>query len=460
MRTAFGSFSHGPVFGALLAASSLLAACTSEESQKQTEGVGESSAALGLQRGPDEATDMAARAKLKSGRQIFRYETFGDEAFWGGQLKLHQAIAGEANGGVGAGISPAAALGLGLKVDVEALPRSLQHKLRRGQVNLDDPATTLALLKLDAVIGIKGSFDDSGTLSSVGIQCSLCHTEVDDSLAPGIGHRLDGWPNRKLDVGAIVAAAPDLTAFTSLLGVSDEALRGVLRNWGRGKFDAFVLLDGKVTRPDGGSAAVLIPPLFGLEGVGLMTWNGWSGIGSWVPLVINLELHGQGVFVDRRLTDAAQFPIAQANGMNNVRHTPDLVTSKLPALMAYVQALEPPKPPEGSVDEEAAVRGELLFTGKARCSNCHVPPLFTTPGWNLVPASVIGIDSFHADRSPNHGYRPPPLRGVHTREKGGGFFHDGRFAQVSDVVNHFNTQFGLNLTDPEKADLTEFVRSL
>jgi hypothetical protein len=459
MRTAIGSFGHG-LFCALVSALALVsAACTSEESQKPTESVGENGAALGLARGPDEAIDMAARAKIKSGRQIFRYETFGDEAFWGGKLKLHQAIAGEANGGVGAGISPAAALALGLKVDVDALPRSLQHKIRRGQVNLNDPATTLALLKLDAVIGVKGIFDGAGTLSSVGIQCSLCHSVVDDSFAPGIGHRLDGWPSRDLDVGAIVAAAPDLTAFTSLLGVSDEVLRTVLRGWGRGKFDAFVLLDGKATRPDGGSAAVLIPPLFGLEGVGLMTWNGWSGIGSWVPLVINLELHGQGVFVDRRLTDAVQFPVAAANGMNNVRHTPDLVTSKLPALMAYVQAIEPPKPPEGSIDEEAAVRGELLFTGKARCSNCHVPPLFTLPGWNLIPPSVIGVDSFHADRSPNRGYRVPPLRGIHTRTAGG-FFHDGRFAQVADVVNHFNTQFGLNLSDAEKSDLTEFVRSL
>jgi hypothetical protein len=409
--------------------------------------------------GHDDEVELSARFKLRQGRKIFRYDTFGDEAFWGGKLKLHQAISGAAHGGVGAGISPAAALGLGLKVDVDALPLTLRQKLRRGQVNLNDPATTLALLKLDAVVGLSGFFDDSGVLSSIGIQCALCHSNVDDSFMPGIGHRLDGWPSRDLDVGSIVAAAPDLSSVSGLLGVSDDTLRTVLRGWGRGKFDAFVLFDGKATRPDGGSAAVLIPPLFGLSGVGLVTWNGWSGIGSWVPLVITLEMHGEGVFSDRRLADATQFPIAAANGFDRVRSPTDRTTPKLSPLLAYVEGLEPPKPPEGSFDEEAAVRGEALFTGKARCSNCHVPPLFTLPGWNLIPPSTIGVDSFQADRSPNHGYRPPPLRGVFTREKGG-FFHDGRFATVSDVVNHFDAQFSLALTGAEKADLTQFVKSL
>jgi hypothetical protein len=235
-------------------------------------------------------------------------------------------------------------------------------------------------------------------------------------------------------------------------------VREVLRGWGPGKFDAFLHLDGKAVGPRG-PAAVLIPPLFGLQGVGLMTWNGFSGLNAWVPLVINLEMFGQGIFSDRRLGNAAQFPIAAAAGFARVRNTPDLVTPQLASLLTYVESIETPPAPEGSYDAAAAERGELLFTGKARCTNCHVPPLYTLPGFNSVPASVIGIDSFQADRSPNLGYRPPPLRGVFTRQKGG-FFHDGRFATVNDVVAHFNAQFALALTPEEQGDLAEFVKSL
>jgi hypothetical protein len=406
---------------------------------------------------PDAET--AVLEKYRDGKQIFRYETFGDEVFWGDKLQLHLAIAGEANGGIGPGVSPVTALSLGLKVDVDALPRSLQKKIQRGQVDLNDPAVTLALLKLNSVIGLTGFFDSAGQIQSLGIQCALCHSVTDDSFAPGIGHRLDGWPNRDLDVGSIVAASPDVSFFSGLLGVSDDTVRTVLRGWGRGKFDAFLHLDGKATRPDGAPAAVLIPPLFDLQGVGQMTWNGFSGMSAWVPLVINLEMFGQGIFSDRRLSDATQFPIAAANGFSRIRHTPDLVTDKLPALLTYVEAIPAPRPPRHSYDRAAAARGKALFEGEARCSNCHVPPLYTLPGFNVVPASVIGIDSFQADRSPNHGYRPPPLKGVFTREKGG-FFHDGRFATLADVVAHFNTQFSLALTPEEQSDLVQFLKSL
>lgn len=403
--------------------------------------------------------ERALLARNREGRDIFRYETFGDEAFWGGRLGLHRAIAGAANGGEGAGVSPSGALALGLRVDVDALPTSLQRDLQRGRVDLEDPATTLALLQLNAVIGLTGVFDDAGQLSSVGIQCALCHSTVDDSFAPGIGRRRDGWPNRALDVGTIISVAPDLSVFTDLLGATDAEVRAVLRSWGPGKFDAFMHLDGKTARPDGKPAAVLIPPLFGLQGVGLMTWNGFSGLDAWVPLVITLEMFGQGNFSDRRLANAEQFPIAAANGFARLRATPDLVTPELAPLLAYVASLQPPPAPPGSFEPEAAARGEALFGGKARCTNCHVPPLYTLPGFNSIPASVIGIDGFQAERSPNLGYRPPPLRGVFTRQPGG-FFHDGRFAAVSDVVAHFNTQFDLQLTTEEAHDLSEFVKSL
>lgn len=404
-------------------------------------------------------TESALVAQYKAGRETFRYETFGDEVFWGGRLGLHRAIAGAANGGVGAGVSPATALSLGLKLDVEALPRTLRSALRRGRVDLDDPAVTLELLKLDAVIGLTGFFDAAGQIESLGIQCALCHSSVDDGFAPGIGRRRDGWPSRDLDIGAIVATAPDLSVFTELLGVSDDVVRSVLQGWGRGKFDAFLHLDGKATRPDGGPAAVLIPPLFGLRGVGQMTWNGFAGMNAWVPLVINLEMFGQGIFSDRRLANADQYPIAAANGFSRIRNAPDLVTAKLPALLTYVESIEPPPPPRGSFDRAAAARGQVLFNGDARCSNCHVPPLYTLPGFNVVSPQAIGIDAFQANRSPNLGYRPPPLRGVFTRMQGG-FFHDGRFATLDDVVAHFDAQFELGLTPEQARDLVEFLKSL
>jgi hypothetical protein len=397
--------------------------------------------------------------RFEDGRDVFRYETFGDEAFWGGRLGLHRAIAGAANGGEGGGVSPATALALGLKVDVDALPRSLQRDLRRGRVDLTDPATTLALLKLNAVVGLSGFFDESGQIESLGIQCSLCHSTVDDSFAPGIGRPLDGWPNRDLDVGTIVSVAPDLSFFGDALGVSQDTVREVLRGWGPGKFDAFLHLDGKVARPDGKPSAVLIPPLFDLQGVGLMTWNGFSGLNAWVPLVINLEMFGQGIFSDRRLANAAQFPVAAAAGFARVRSSPDLVTPKLAALLTFVESIETPPAPAGSYDTAAAARGKLLFEGTARCTNCHVPPIYSLPGFSSVPAAAIGIDSFQADRSPNFGYRPPPLRGVFTRQKGG-FFHDGRFATVNDVVAHFDAHFDLQLSPAEQSDLAEYVKSL
>jgi len=214
---------------------------------------------------------FAALREFNKGRNAFRNDTFDSEFFWGDQLRLHEAIAGEANGGVGPGVSPATALALGLKVDVNALPRRFRRDLRRGRVDLDDPAATLALLKLDAVIRVKGFFDESGRMNSVGIQCALCHTQVDDSFAPNTGRRLDGWANRDLNVGAIIAATPDLSPFANLLGVDEETVRTVLNSWGPGKFDAALTMDGKAFRPDGKSAATPIPPAFGLAGVNLHT---------------------------------------------------------------------------------------------------------------------------------------------------------------------------------------------
>ena len=397
---------------------------------------------------------------MKEGREIFRYDTFGDEAFWSDKLKLHRAIAGEKLGGVGPGLSPKAALAVGLKVDMDALPADLVAKVKNGQVNLDDPATTLALIKLDSVLGVKGTFGTDGSLKSVGLSCAVCHSTVDDAFMPGIGHRLDGWANRDLNVGQIISLAPDTSALTQLLGVDEATLKKVLASWGPGKFDAELNLDGKAFRPDGKPAATLIPPAFGMAGVNNHTWTGgWGTVTYWNAYVANLELQGQGTFFDERLNDAQKYPIAAKAGFGNKRSPIDMVTSKLAALHFYQLAIPAPTPPAGSFDQAAATRGEAIFKGKATCAQCHVPPLYTEPGWNTHKASDIGIDDFQALRSPDNSYRTPPLRGLFTHMKGG-FYHDGRFATLLDVVNHYNNFKKLNLTESEKRDLVEFLKSL
>lgn len=407
--------------------------------------------------------------QIAEGRDTFRYDTFGDEDFWGGTLQLHKAIEGARFGGIGPGVSPRTALSLGLKVDVDALPQSLQEQIKHGQVNLDDPAATLALLKLNSVVGVTGFFNSNGSLKSMGIQCSMCHSTVDNSLAPGIGHRLDGWANRDLNVGAIVAAAPSLQPVADVLKIDVATVRTVLNSWGPGKFDAELFMDGKAFNPqqvtDGVvtgtnvSGATLIPPAFGMAGVNLHTWTGWGSVTHWNAFVANLEMHGKGTFFDPRLDDASQFPIAAANHFGHVTNDPDLITPKLAALHAYQLAIPAPAPPQGSFNKEAAERGDKLFEGKARCSTCHVEPIGTEPGWNLHKASDVCIDSFEADRAPDHGYRTTPLNGLWTHEKGG-FYHDGRFATLMDVVNHYDTCMDLGLTQQEKGDLVQYLKSL
>jgi hypothetical protein len=270
---------------------------------------------------------------------------------------------------------------------------------------------------------------------------------------------LDGWANRDLNVGAIVNLAPDLSAIAVLLGTDQATVRKVLAAWGAGKFDAELLLDGKGFRPDGKSSAVLIPPAFGLAGVNLHTWTGWGSVTYWNAFVANLEMHGKGTFFDPRLNNTVQFPVAARAGFGNVRNNPDLITPKLSALHFYQLALPAPSPPEGSFDPIAASRGKQLFENKAGCATCHVTPLYTEPGWNLHAGSEIGIDDFQANRAPDRRYRTTPLKGVWTHQKGG-FFHDGRFATLGDVVNHYDSTFNLNLTEQEKADLVEFIKSL
>ena len=426
-------------------------------------------------RGFDNVIRKNAGELVEQGRQIFRFDTFGDEEFWGNTLKLHRAIAGSRFGGIGPGVSPLTALAVGLKVDSEALPADLVESIRRGRLDLADPANTLALLRLNSVVGVTGFFNPQGMIQSIGIQCALCHSTVDDSLAPGIGRRLDGWANRDLNVGAIVALAPDLSTVANLLGIDDPTVRRVLGSWGPGKFDAEVFLDGKAFRDDGKSAATLIPPAFGLAGVNLHTWTGWGSVTHWNAFVANLEMHGKGTFYDPRLNDPAQFPVAARAGFGNVRSEPDLITAKLAALHFYQLAIPSPAAPT-RIDPSAprspreifagppavspaVENGKLIFNEKAKCATCHVPPLFTEPGWNMHTAAEIGIDDFQSNRAPDRRYRTAPLKGLWTHQKGG-FYHDGRFATLRDVVEHYNNFFRLGLDGQEKNNLVEYLLSL
>ena len=368
------------------------------------------------------------------GQRIFRYDTFGDEQLWTDTLRMHEALAT---------VSPATALSVGLKVDVDALPPAIVNALVAGQVDVNDPAVTRLLLDLNAVVGVVAQVSGN-RLHSVGITCALCHSTVDDSLAPGIGRRLDGWPNLDLDVGAIVALSQ-----SPLI----DPLRSELVDWGPGKYDPrHQVFDGtnivsrfKPTLP------VVLPPAYGLQGVGFETFTGDGPISYWNAYVAVTQMGGQGRFVDDRI------------GLHIIQH-PDRVTRKLPALLAYQLSLPAPPPPPGSFDPIAASRGETLFNGTARCATCHIPPTYTDVSSGPDPsvpllhtAAEIGATSGYEQRSATGMYRTTPLRALWQHPP---YFHDGRAATLLAVVNHYDVLFGLNLTAPQKADLVEFLKSL
>ena len=423
--------------------------------------------------GNDEEIRAHAQRMLTEGEEIFRHDTFGSEEFWGGKLRLHQAILGEKKGGVGPGLTPRQALQLGLKVDFGAVPALVKEVVQEGGVKLDDPQVTLELLRARAVVGVEGRFDQKDNMISVGITCALCHSTVNDAFTKGIGKRLDGWPNRDLDVGKIAALAPNLQPVADVLGADVETVKKVLSSWGPGKYDAELNLDGKAFRPDGKSGATLIPAAYGLAGVNLHTYTGFGSVTYWNAYVANLQMYGQGVFFDPRLLNEKQYPIAARMRFGDVRGGtkpeqgtggsgkagPDLVTAKLAALHYYQLSIPAPKPPKDSFNATAAQRGENVFNGKAGCARCHVPPLFIEPGHSLHTPEEIGIDAFQANRSPERKYRTTPLRGLFARAKGG-FYHDGRFADLDAVVRHYEQTFKLALSADERRDLVEYLKSL
>ena len=379
------------------------------------------------QRGNDER-------KQRNGQAIFRYDTFGDEQLWTDVLRMHEVIAT---------VPPATALAVGLKVDVEALPRAVKAALRAGEVDLTNPAVTVELLRLNAVVGVQGKVNDLGQLTSVGITCALCHSSVDNSFAPGIGKRLDGWANIDLNVGAIVALSPAL----------DAATKAEFNAWGPGKYDPrHHAFDGtNLLSLNTPSLPIVLPPIYGLKGVGFETFSADGPISYWNAYVGVGQMGGQGTFHDPRI------------GLF-ITQTPDLVTPKLPALLDYQLSLRTPEPPKGSFDRQAANRGKRLFRNEAGCATCHRGPHFTdvlsgpTP---MVPflhdPAEVGTDPAYALRTATGKYRTTPLRGLWQHPP---YFHDGSAPDLLAVVNHYNQRFGLNLTAAQKADLVEFLKSL
>jgi len=398
---------HLPLVGALIAALGLVVACG----------------------GDDDDDDAAARhaALVAEGQQVFRFDTFGDEAKWTDTLRIHEVIR--------TAVDPTTALAVGLKVDAEALPAAVVAGIQNGSISLTDPATTVALLKLDAVVGLKGTVETvngQDTLTRVGTTCALCHSTVDDSFAPGIGKRLDGWPNRDLNPGAIIALSPAL----------DAAAKQVFNSWGSGKYDPRFNIDG-LNQP------VVIPPAYGLDGIHRITLTGdGEDIAYWNRYVAVTQMGGLGTMTEPRLN------IDITNG------TEDLVSSKLPALQAYQLSLAAPAAPAGSFDAAAAARGKAVFEGAGQCASCHSGALFTDANSRLHPPadSVVEPETpSYIARSATKMVRTSPLKGAWQHAP---YFHDGSAATLADVVNVYNTKRALGLTPAQRSDLTEYLKSL
>jgi mono/diheme cytochrome c family protein len=358
---------------------------------------------------------------VQTGKNIFRFDTFGDEKYWTDTLRMHEVIQ--------SGVSPATALAVGLKVDVDSLPDAVKSALAAGQVDLNSPATTVTLLKLNAVVGLKGevsTVNGHDTLTRVGITCALCHSTVDNSFAPGIGTRLDGWPNTTLNPGAIVALSPAVT----------PALKTILNSWGPGKYDPRTNIDGLNT-------PLVIPPAYGLQGVSKETFTAEGPVSYWNAYVAVTQMHAQGSFSDSRL------------GIN-ITQTPDLVTPKLKALRQYQLSLSVPR--GASVDAQAEARGKAVFDGAGRCASCHTGTLYTDVNTGRLHApSETGMDGAYAARTSQKAYRTTPLRGLLRHAP---YFHDGSAASLADVVDHYDQFLSLGLTAAQKQDLVAYLGTL
>jgi mono/diheme cytochrome c family protein len=364
-------------------------------------------------------------ANVSDGQRIFRFDTFGDETFWTDTMRMHEVIR--------TGVSPATALSVGLKVDVNALPKAVLDGIKNNTVDLTSPATTVTLLRLGAVVGLQGEVDANNTLTRVGITCALCHSTVDNSFMPGIGSRLDGWPNHDLNVGAIVALSPTPTA----------AQKAVYNSWGPGKYDPRFNIDGK-------NMPVVIPPAFGLRDVKAEIYTGDGPVSYWNAYVAITQMHGHGHFSDPRI------------GVDVNNTPPDLVSSKLAALRAYQFSLETPAALARDYNPAAAKRGREVFNDVANCSSCHRGDVLTDVNQNrLHSPAEVGQSAEYADRSATKLYRTTPLRGLwHPPQLQGPYFHDGGASTLGAVVDHYVALFHLRLTAQQRSDLVEYLKTL
>jgi mono/diheme cytochrome c family protein len=368
----------------------------------------------------DDGPSGPTAADIAAGKDIFRFNTFGDEKFWTDTLHMNTVIQ--------SAVDPTTALSVGLKVDADTLPSEVLQAIQAGQVDMHSPATTVTLLKLGAVVGVKATVDANNNITRLGVTCALCHSTVDDRIAAGIGSRRDGWPNRQLNPGAILALSPALTA----------AQKAVYNSWGPGKYDARFNFDGQ-------NGPTVIPPAYGLAGIRGETFTAdGDEVKYWNRYVAVTQMHGQGNFSEPRL------------GID-VKQSPDLVAPLLDRLQAYELSLQAPTPPAGSFDAAAAARGSALFAGTAKCSTCHAGATFTDANVRLHPPSEIPTDPAYALRSATKQWRTSPLRGVWQHPP---YFHDGSAATLADVVDRYDTAMSLGLTAQQKADLVQFLKSL
>jgi cytochrome c5 len=367
---------------------------------------------------------------VAAGREIFRHDDFGDWRFWTDTARLNDLVEG---------VSPAQALALGLKVDAAAVPPAVLAAVLADPAALADPATTRALLGLNAVVGLSAQVEGD-QIVRMGTTCALCHSTVDNSVTTGIGQRQDGYPNRDLAIGTILSLLPGLADIAASLGVSADALRAEFESWGPGFYDARVNLDGQLAAPP-----VVLPPAYGLRGVGLETYTGEGPISYWNAYVAVTQMHGKGSFSDPKLGIRIRVPTAE-----------DEVTRKLPALRAYQYSLPAPAPLPGSFDPAAAARGESVFTGAGTCSRCHAGPTFTDHGHLHAPEET-GMEATWAQRSTTGKYRTTPLRGLWQHPP---YFHDGSAATLEAVVAHYDGVLSLGLTTQQQADLVEYLKTL
>jgi mono/diheme cytochrome c family protein len=358
---------------------------------------------------------------IDEGRRTFRYDTFGNEQFWTDTARMHDVVQQS--------VSPVTALSVGLKVDADAIPSDVAAAIKEGKVDLNSPATTLTLLKFDAVVGLKGTVsmvNGRDSLVGLGITCALCHSNVDDSFAPGIGRRQDGWANRDLDIGAIIALSPAITA----------AQKRVYNSWGPGKYDPRYNLDGK-------SSPLVLPPIYGLANVVNETYTAEGPISYWNAYVAVTQMHGRGNFADERLGIA-------------ISQSPDRVTPRLPALRSYQHRLVTPRAPAGSFDTTAAALGRTLFA--TSCAGCHADVTGTDNNRGILHAPAeTGMDSTYASRTATRKYRTTPLRALWQHAP---YFHDGSAATLTAVVDHYNRVRTLRLSDQDKRNLVEYLKSL